>query len=152
MLANDLTQPKVESLIFTIRGRQVLLDNDLAMLYGIETKQLNRQVNRNIERFPDDFMFQLTQEEFEFFAVPNWHRKIGEDKVSSIRIHRKRRGDAQWRSAFSNGYQRKYQYNAHFQFHAPFGLCKQYGIQKNRSIRISSIGDGQENRRCAEAA
>ena len=44
-------------------GRQVLLDSDLAILYGVETKRLNEQVKRNIERFPDDFMFQLTKVE-----------------------------------------------------------------------------------------
>ena len=54
---------QIESLIRTIRGQQVLLDSDLAILYGVETKRLNQQVKRNIERFPEDFMFQLTQEE-----------------------------------------------------------------------------------------
>jgi len=53
----------IESLIRIIRGQQVMLDADLAMLYGVETKRLNEQVKRNINRFPDDFMFQLTQEE-----------------------------------------------------------------------------------------
>ncbi|MBQ3740486.1 MAG: ORF6N domain-containing protein [Bacteroidales bacterium] len=54
---------KIESLIRIIRGQQVMLDADLAMLYGVETKRLNEQVKRNINRFPEDFMFQLTQEE-----------------------------------------------------------------------------------------
>ena len=53
----------IRSRIFTIRGVQVILDKDLAELYGVEVSQLNRQVKRNIERFPDDFMFQLTREE-----------------------------------------------------------------------------------------
>ena len=57
---------QIESLILTIRGKQVMLDRDLARLYGVETKRLNEQVRRNIERFPEDFMFQLTQEEAEF--------------------------------------------------------------------------------------
>ena len=56
------TQP-IENLIFEIRGRQVILDRDLALLYGVETKRLNEQVRRNTERFPEDFMFQLTKEE-----------------------------------------------------------------------------------------
>ncbi|EKC71364.1 protein containing KilA-N, DNA-binding domain protein [human gut metagenome] len=51
---------KVESLIRVIRGQQVMLDHDLAELYGVETRRLNEQVKRNIERFPEDFMFQLT--------------------------------------------------------------------------------------------
>ena len=54
---------QIEPLIRTIRGQQVLLDSDLAILYGVETKRLNQQVKRNIERFSEDFMFQLTQEE-----------------------------------------------------------------------------------------
>ena len=54
---------QIEPLIRTIRGQQVLLDSDLAILYGVETKRLNQQVKRNIERFPEDFMFQLTKVE-----------------------------------------------------------------------------------------
>ena len=53
----------IENLILTIRGKQVMLDRDLARLYGVETKVLNQAVKRNIERFPDDFMFQITKEE-----------------------------------------------------------------------------------------
>ena len=53
----------IESLIRVIRGQQVMLDSDLAMLYGVETKALNQAVKRNINRFPEDFMFQLTQDE-----------------------------------------------------------------------------------------
>ena len=53
----------IESLIKVIRGQQVMLDKDLATLYGVETKRLNEQVKRNIKRFPEDFMFQLTKEE-----------------------------------------------------------------------------------------
>ncbi|MFH2232419.1 MAG: ORF6N domain-containing protein, partial [Patescibacteria group bacterium] len=48
-----------------IRGEKVILDSDLADLYGVETRRLNEQVRRNIEKFPEDFMFQLTKEEFE---------------------------------------------------------------------------------------
>lgn len=55
----------VEDKIFVIRGTQVILDRDLAVLYNVETAQLNRQVKRNIQRFPEDFMFQLTKEEVE---------------------------------------------------------------------------------------
>lgn len=55
----------VESLIRVIRGQQVMLDRDLAELYGVETRRLNEQVKRNIERFPEDFMFQLTPNEFD---------------------------------------------------------------------------------------
>ena len=51
--------------IYLVRGQKVMLDNDLAELYGTETKVLKQAVKRNIDRFPDDFMFELTQEEFE---------------------------------------------------------------------------------------
>ena len=54
---------KFEKLIYEIRGQKVMLDSDLARLYEIETGALNRAVKRNIERFPDFFMFQLTEEE-----------------------------------------------------------------------------------------
>ena len=54
---------KIESLIKVIRGQQVMLDRDLATLYGVETKRLNEQVKRNIKRFPENFMFHLTKEE-----------------------------------------------------------------------------------------
>jgi len=60
----DFKSVNIESLIRVIRGQQVMLDFDLAYLYDVETKQLKEQVNRNIERFPDDFMFKLTREEF----------------------------------------------------------------------------------------
>ena len=53
----------IEPLIKIIRGQQVMLDRDLAALYGVETKRLNEQVKRNIKRFPEDFMFQLTKDE-----------------------------------------------------------------------------------------
>ncbi len=60
----DLNQVSIEPLIRLVRGQQVILDSDLAMLYGVETKRLKEQVNRNISRFPDDFMFKLTMEEY----------------------------------------------------------------------------------------
>ncbi|MGN8774383.1 ORF6N domain-containing protein [Candidatus Weimeria sp. HCP3S3_B5] len=56
----------IENLVYTIRGKQVMLDHDLALIYGYEVKRLNEQVKRNINRFPEDFMFQLTKEEIEF--------------------------------------------------------------------------------------
>ena len=59
------TENKIESKILTIRGQQVMIDRDLAELYGTETKVLNQSVKRNIERFPENFMFQLTREEAE---------------------------------------------------------------------------------------
>ncbi len=66
LLSDDAQQPvtvSIESLIYVIRDEQVMLDSDLAKLYGVETKALNQAVKRNIQRFPPDFMFQLTKEE-----------------------------------------------------------------------------------------
>lgn len=68
-----VTQGVIEQRIFLIRGQKVMVDRDLAELYGVETKHLNRQVKRNIERFPEEFMFQLTFEERNEL-VTNWHR------------------------------------------------------------------------------
>ena len=62
---------EIQSRIFTIRGLQVMLDRDLAELYQVETRVLNQAVKRNLERFPTEFMFQLTKEEFE-----NWKSQI----------------------------------------------------------------------------
>lgn len=60
----DIQQVGLEHLIYVFRGKQVMLDRDIALLYGVETRRLNEQVKRNLERFPKDFMFQLNQEEF----------------------------------------------------------------------------------------
>ena len=60
-----IPEKRILKIIMVIRGKNVILDADLAKLYGVETRRLNEQVRRNIEKFPDDFMFQLTKEEFE---------------------------------------------------------------------------------------
>jgi hypothetical protein len=62
-VAASLVPEKIAPLVMWIRGEKVLLDSDLADLYGVETKVLNQAVKRNIERFPEDFMFQLTNNE-----------------------------------------------------------------------------------------
>ncbi|MCL2443787.1 MAG: ORF6N domain-containing protein [Treponema sp.] len=69
----------VQNMIYEIRGQKVMLDHDLAVLYEVEVKTLNRAVKRNIERFPDDFMFQSTDEEWN-----NLKNQIG---ASSLRYH-----------------------------------------------------------------
>lgn len=71
-----ITETKeIKSLIYVVRGQQVMLDSDLAMLYQVETKVFNQAVSRNIERFPENFRFQLTKEEFDALrsqiATPN---------------------------------------------------------------------------------
>lgn len=62
---SELQLTQIENMIYVIRGQRVMLDSDLAKLYGVQTKTLNKAVKRNIERFPTDFMFQLTDEENE---------------------------------------------------------------------------------------
>jgi hypothetical protein len=68
---------KIEHLIYMIRGLKVMLDSDLAALYEIETSQLNRQVRRNLNRFPGDFMFELTQDEYQSLICQNGISKKG---------------------------------------------------------------------------
>jgi len=65
IIKNEDLLALVKSKIYTIRGQKVMLDFDLATMYGVETRRLNEQVKRNIERFPEDFMFQLTKGELE---------------------------------------------------------------------------------------
>jgi len=69
----------IEDKILLIRGQRVMLDRDLAQLYGVETKYLNRQVRRNLLRFPAEYMFQLTDKE-KAEVVTNWHH------LSSLRF------------------------------------------------------------------
>ncbi len=70
----------IKSLIRVIRGQQVMLDRDLARLYQTDTGQLNRQVKRNLDRFPSDFMFQLTGEELEILKCQNGISSWGGDR------------------------------------------------------------------------
>lgn len=71
-----IPQEVVESKILIIRGKKVMLDKDLAVLYGVETFNLNKAVKRNLDRFPADFMFQLNNEEFKnlifHFGISSW--------------------------------------------------------------------------------
>jgi len=63
-MTNLVPIERIENKIYLIRGQKVMLDRDLAELYGVETKALNQAVKRNTSRFPDDFMFQLNKAEF----------------------------------------------------------------------------------------
>lgn len=76
----EIKLEQIQNMIYVIRGQRVMLDSDLAELYEVETKALNRQVRRNIIRFPDDFMFQPTSEEHEALK-----RQIGASKIGSDR-------------------------------------------------------------------
>ncbi len=61
----------IERMIYEVREKQVMLDNDIACLFGYEVKQLNRQVQRNINRFPKNYCFQLTKEEYYYLRCQN---------------------------------------------------------------------------------
>jgi hypothetical protein len=75
-MSKDIAGEAVTAKILVIRGKKVLLDRDLAELYGVETKELNKAVNRNIERFPADFMYQISIQEFKNlkfqFGTSSW--------------------------------------------------------------------------------
>lgn len=71
IVQNPLINSSVEKMIQVIRDKQVLLDRDLATLYGVETKRINEQVKRNKERFPEDFCFLLTMEETKILRSQN---------------------------------------------------------------------------------
>ncbi|MFT5819111.1 MAG: hypothetical protein ACI8ZM_000334 [Crocinitomix sp.] len=77
-MSNELSMPEeiITSKIYLIRGQKVMLDHDLAELYQVETKRINEQIKRNKERFPNDFMFQLSREEWanlkSQFATSSW--------------------------------------------------------------------------------
>lgn len=73
-----IPQEIVENKIYFLRNEKVMLDNDLALLYNVETKQLKRAVNRNLERFPDDFMFKLTREEYKVLRCQTGTLKRGQ--------------------------------------------------------------------------
>ena len=90
----DLKNINIENLIHIVRGQKVMLDSDLAMLYGVTTSRLNEQVKRNINRFPDDFMFQLSKDEW---SALRSQIVILEDMMSQIAISKPkdRRGGTQ---------------------------------------------------------
>ena len=79
-----IPQHLIENKILFIRNKKVMLDRDLAMLYGVETRVLNQAVRRNIKRFPEDFMFQLTKEEMD-----NWKSQIVMTNKEKMGIRRR---------------------------------------------------------------
>lgn len=83
MKNEDITPILVESKIFLIRGKQVMVDRDLAELYGVETKRITEAVKRNIERFPEEFRFQLTSEEYDFLRSQFATSKVEKDRLRS---------------------------------------------------------------------
>ena len=92
-----VTDRSIENMIYTVRGIQIIMDQDLAKLYGVDTKRLNEQVKRNKSRFPGDFMFRLTTEEFRILKsqnatsswggrryAPNVFTELGVSMLSSV--------------------------------------------------------------------
>jgi len=83
----SITDESVISKIFIVRGKKVMLDRDLAEMYGVETKVLNQAIKRNLNRFPPDFMFKMTKEELENWKsqiVTSNKEKIGLRKLPNI--------------------------------------------------------------------
>ena len=78
-IQNELSHVDIRNLIYTIRGKQVMLDSDVAMLYHYETKNVNKAVKRNIDRFPEDFCFQLTKDEMDKMWFQNATTSKGEN-------------------------------------------------------------------------
>ena len=76
----------IQSMIYEIRGQRVMLDFDLAEMYGVETRRLNEQVKRNIERFPEDFMFQLTKGEHEILKSRIATSNLSENQNVAVSI------------------------------------------------------------------
>ena len=72
IIKNELSNEEIKSLIYTIRGKQVMLDSDVARLFKYQTKDLNRNVRNNIERFPEYYCFQLTNEEYKSLRCKNF--------------------------------------------------------------------------------
>ena len=68
-LKNEITDEIVLRKIYQLRGKNIMLDSDLAELYGVSTTRLNEQVKRNMQRFPEDFMFQITKKEKEWLYL-----------------------------------------------------------------------------------
>ena len=81
-IQNEISNEEIKNLIYTIRGKQVMLDSDVAMLYHYPTKRINETVNRNKQRFPENFCFQLTNEEYEVLRCKD---SIQENFDNSIR-------------------------------------------------------------------
>lgn len=77
------TVEAAQAKIYLVRGERVMIDRDIAELYGVETKRLNEQVKRNLDRFPGDFMFRLTKDEFE-----NWRSQFATSNADRMGVRR----------------------------------------------------------------
>lgn len=86
IIKNELSNEEIKNLIYTIRGKQVMVDRDVAMLYHYETKKINQAVKRNIDRFPERFCFQLTEEELEIM----WSQIVTTSKLEENKYRSKK--------------------------------------------------------------
>ena len=86
LIQNEISNEEIKYLIYTLRGKQVMLDSDVAMLYHYETKKINQAVKRNIERFPERFCFQLTEEELEIM----WSQIVTTSKLEDNKYRSKK--------------------------------------------------------------
>lgn len=77
IIAQEINAEYLKGYIYSIKGVRVMLDMDLAKIYGYSTKDFNRQVKNNIEKFEQDFMFQLSDEECEILRCKKFHLKLG---------------------------------------------------------------------------
>ena len=90
-IINDLIEKedvKIENMIYEIRGKQVMLDSDLAKLYHVETKRINEAVKNNMEKFPERFSWKLTEEESKMFLVEIFDQKNIETRGGRYRCPR----------------------------------------------------------------
>lgn len=85
-IQNEISNEEIKNLIYTIRGKQVMLDSDVAMLYNYETKKVNQAVKRNIDRFPERFCFQLTEDELEIM----WSQIVTTSKLEDNKYRSKK--------------------------------------------------------------
>ena len=116
---------QIQQMIHIVRGERVILDRDLAMLYGVETKAINKQVQRNIERFPEDFMFQLTIQEYKNLRFQNGTSSWGGNMRGSYRLSRADNDNARdgKRHPDGNANYRLYRITSHLRRIAAVMLC-----------------------------
>jgi hypothetical protein len=137
---------RIENKIYLIRGQKVILDFHLADLYGVETKQLKRQVKRNIRRFPDDFMFQLTKEEAEIlrcqFGASKPPRIGGHNLLPPIRMS--------WSFRLAISFPRKTDKNRYacWERYAVAPACRQAGQRGAFRRAISVMRDALRKNYC----
>src|SRR6266516_322042 len=130
-----IAAPAIEKRILVVRERQVMLDEDLADLYGVETKRLIEQVKRNIERFPEDFMFQLNKSEAAALRSQIATSKIGRGgrRYAPVCLHRARSGDALGGPAEQEGHRGEHRDHA--------------GLRRTAPRRVLLRGDREAARR-----